>query len=47
VEVWIEVAAPLSEAPIVAQSAWISLEVNQLAPGEAAASTTSEHRHAG
>jgi len=32
-DVWIEVAAPLSEAPIGAQSAWISLSVNQLAPG--------------
>ena len=32
-EVWIEAAAPLSEAPIGAQSAWISLEVFQLAPG--------------
>ena len=46
-DVWIEAAAPLSEAPIGAQSAWISLEVFQFAPGVAATSTTSEHRHAG
>ena len=32
-DVWIEIAAPLSEAPIAAQSARISLEVFQLAPG--------------
>jgi len=46
-DVWIEVAAPLSEAPIVAQSARISLAVSQFAPGATAASTTSGHRHAG
>ena len=45
-DVWIEAAAPLSEAPIIARSAWSWLEADQLAPGEAAASTTSEHRHA-
>lgn len=30
---WVETAAPLSEAPIAALSAWISLAVNQFEPG--------------